>query len=55
MAELRARNVIASQTPSATPLSEQEQDHGEREEAEGQKDNDAEANWAEAVKRWVNR
>ncbi|KAK0181306.1 hypothetical protein PV327_003599 [Microctonus hyperodae] len=58
LAELRARNSnisSVSQTPAATPLSEQEQENGEREEAEGEKELDAEANWAEAVKRWVNR
>ncbi|XP_015588903.1 dystrobrevin beta isoform X3 [Cephus cinctus] len=55
LAELRARNASASQTPSATPSSEQEQERGEREEAEGEKEDESEANWAEAVKRWVNR
>lgn len=54
-AELRARNASVSQTPSATPSSEQELERGEREEAEGEKEEDSEANWAEAVKRWVNR
>ncbi|KAG7204583.1 hypothetical protein KM043_005003 [Ampulex compressa] len=55
LAELRARNLNISQTPSATPSSEQEQERGEREEAEGEKEDENESNWAEAVKRWVNR
>ncbi|XP_023288356.1 dystrobrevin beta isoform X5 [Orussus abietinus] len=55
LAELRARNITLSQTPSATPSCEQEHDRGEREEAEGEKEDDNEVNWAEAVKRWVNR
>ncbi|XP_046417991.1 dystrobrevin beta isoform X1 [Neodiprion virginianus] len=55
LAELRARNTNASQTPSATPSSEQEQERGEREEAEGEKQDESESNWEEAVKRWVNR
>lgn len=54
LAELRARNVYASRTLSATPCNDH--DRGEREEAEGEKDDDnAEAQWAEAVHRWVNR
>lgn len=52
MAELRSRNSIP-QTPSATLSSEQEQERGEREEADGEKEDEDE--WAEAVKRWVNR
>jgi len=54
LAELRSRNSIP-QTPSATLSSEQEQERGEREEADGEKEDDDESNWAEAVKRWVNR
>ncbi|XP_015438734.1 PREDICTED: dystrobrevin beta [Dufourea novaeangliae] len=41
--------------PSATPSSEQEQERGEREEADGEKKEDNESNWTEPVKRWVNR
>lgn len=55
LAELRARNTNAPQTPSATPSSEQDQERGEREEAEGEKEDESESNWEEAVKRWVNR
>lgn len=54
LAELRSRNNIP-QTPSATLSSEQEQERGEREEADGEKEDEDESNWAEAVKRWVNR
>lgn len=54
LAELRARNVYASRTPSANSCSDF--DRGEREEAEGEKDDDsAEAQWVEAVHRWVHR
>lgn len=52
--ELRSRNSIP-QTPSATLSSEQELERGEREEADGEKEDEDESNWAEAVKRWVNR
>lgn len=55
LAELRARNANIPQTPSATLSSEQEQERGEREEADGEKEDENESNWAEAVKRWVNR
>lgn len=52
LAELRARNTNASQTPSVTPSNEQqEQERGEREEAEGEKEDECEANWAEVMKR----
>ncbi|KAL2711465.1 leucine-rich repeat-containing protein 9-like [Vespula squamosa] len=54
LAELRARNVNISQTErtSAASSSEQEQDRGDREEAEGGKEDDNETDWSEAVKRW---
>ncbi|KAI4498981.1 hypothetical protein M0802_005847 [Mischocyttarus mexicanus] len=58
LAELRARNVNISQSErtSATSLNEQEQqERGDREEAEGGKDDENETDWSEAVKRWVNR
>lgn len=56
LVELRARNASISQTPSTTlSSSEQEQERGEREEAEGEKEDESDSNWAEAVKRWVNR
>lgn len=55
LAELRARNANMPQTPSTTLSSEQDEERGEREEAEGEKEDDDESNWAEAVKRWVNR
>ncbi|XP_012525574.1 dystrobrevin beta isoform X5 [Monomorium pharaonis] len=54
LVELRSRNSIP-QTPSATLSSEQEQERGEREEADGEKEDEEESNWAEAMKRWVNR
>ena len=53
LAELRARNVYVSRTPSATPCGDFER--GEREETEGEKDDSVEAQWVEAVHRWVNR
>ncbi|XP_051168351.1 dystrobrevin beta-like isoform X1 [Leptopilina boulardi] len=54
LAELRARNVYASRTPSTNSCSDL--DRGEREEAEGEKEDDsAEAQWVEAVHRWVHR
>lgn len=55
LAELRARNANIPQTPSATLSNEQEQERNEREEADGEKEDEDESNWAEAVKRWVNR
>ncbi|XP_032685392.1 dystrobrevin beta isoform X3 [Odontomachus brunneus] len=55
LAELRARNANMPQTPSTTLSSETDQERGEREEAEGEKEDENESNWAEAVKRWVNR
>ncbi|XP_066591793.1 dystrobrevin beta-like isoform X2 [Prorops nasuta] len=56
LAELRARNANAVQTPVTTPSREQVDERGEREEADGQKEEDSEeANWAEVVKRWGNR
>ncbi|XP_014486702.1 PREDICTED: dystrobrevin beta isoform X3 [Dinoponera quadriceps] len=55
LAELRARNANMPQTPSTTLSSDLEQERGEREEAEGEKEDENDSNWAEAVKRWVNR
>ncbi|KAF7384860.1 hypothetical protein HZH66_011946 [Vespula vulgaris] len=54
LAELRARNVNMSQTErtSAASSNEQEQDRGDREEAEGGKEDENETDWSEAVKRW---
>ncbi|XP_011335912.1 dystrobrevin beta isoform X4 [Ooceraea biroi] len=56
LAELRARNANMPQTPSTTLSSEQDQERSERDEmTDHEKEDESEANWAEAVKRWVNR
>lgn len=69
LAELRARNAALNQTHNnhqqqmnhhQNNINNQHQDQqqhhpGEREEAEGEKRDDAEAEWSEALKNWVNR
>lgn len=59
LAELRARNAALNQTHNnhhhQNNINNQQELPGERPEAEGEKRDDAEAEWSEALKNWVNR
>lgn len=66
LAELRARNAALNHQTHNNHQQQQQMNHhqqnnnqqehpGEREEAEGEKRDDAEAEWSEALKNWVNR